>query len=219
MNKIPVYFMPGLAASSKIFERIKLPEDKFEKYFLEWFLPEVNETLESYVSKLAKKIKHENCVLIGVSFGGIIVQELKKLVNPKKVIIISSVKNRDELPLKLKFTSSTKLYKLLPTGLICKMHFLEKYFSPKSLIGKRLKLYNLYLSNNEKTYLDWAIENVLIWNRTETDAEIIHIHGNEDAVFPIQYVKDPIIVPKGTHIMIIDKYKWFNENLPAIISE
>ena len=38
MSKIPVYFMPGLAASSIIFENIKLPEDTFEMHFLEWFV-------------------------------------------------------------------------------------------------------------------------------------------------------------------------------------
>ena len=39
MNKIPVYFMPGLAASIAIFERIKLPESEFEMFFLEWEIP------------------------------------------------------------------------------------------------------------------------------------------------------------------------------------
>ena len=34
MSKIPVYFMPGLAASPTIFENIKLPEDQFEMHFL-----------------------------------------------------------------------------------------------------------------------------------------------------------------------------------------
>ena len=39
MEKIPVYFMPGLAASTTIFERIHLPEDIFEIFFLEWVIP------------------------------------------------------------------------------------------------------------------------------------------------------------------------------------
>ena len=48
MSKIPVYFMPGLAASPTIFENIKLPEDQFEMHFLEWFLPNDKESIESY---------------------------------------------------------------------------------------------------------------------------------------------------------------------------
>jgi len=45
MNKIPVYFMPGLAASSTIFEKIALPEAEFEMHFLEWFLPHEKESI------------------------------------------------------------------------------------------------------------------------------------------------------------------------------
>lgn len=92
MSKIHVYFMPGMAASSTIFERIKLPEEAFEMHMLEWFLPEKNETLQHYARRMANEVKHEEAVLIGVSFGGILVQEMKQFLKPKKVIIISSVK-------------------------------------------------------------------------------------------------------------------------------
>ena len=57
MNKIPVYFMPGLAASSAIFERINLPVDTFEIHLLEWFVPEKNESLQSYAKRMAEKVK------------------------------------------------------------------------------------------------------------------------------------------------------------------
>ena len=76
MTKIPVYFMPGLAASPSIFERIELPKDTFEMHLLEWFLPNKNETLQSYAKRMAEKVKHDNAVLVGVSFGGVLVQEI-----------------------------------------------------------------------------------------------------------------------------------------------
>ena len=36
---IHVYFMPGMAANSSIFEYIKLPEDLFKVHYLEWEIP------------------------------------------------------------------------------------------------------------------------------------------------------------------------------------
>ena len=39
MSKIPVYLMPGLAASTTIFERIALPDEMFEIILLEWEIP------------------------------------------------------------------------------------------------------------------------------------------------------------------------------------
>ena len=102
MDKIHVYLMPGMAASSTIFEKIKLPEAIFEMHLLEWVLPKEKETLQDYAKRMAKKITHEDAVLIGVSFGGILVQEMKPFLKVKKVIIISSVKSNTELPRTMK---------------------------------------------------------------------------------------------------------------------
>ncbi len=62
MAKIPVYFMPGLAASSLIFENIKLPEAIFEIHLLDWQIPKEKETLTAYAKRMAAEVKQENAV-------------------------------------------------------------------------------------------------------------------------------------------------------------
>jgi pimeloyl-ACP methyl ester carboxylesterase len=216
MEKIPVYFMPGLAASSTIFERIKLPEDTFEVLLLEWEIPLDNETLTAYAKRMAMNIKHENPVLIGVSFGGILVQEMARFIDARKVIVISSVKSNLEFPRRMKIAKTTKAYKLIPVKLILNVENLAK-FSFGDKINQRLKLYEKFLSVRDRRYLEWAIEQVILWNRTEVDKKVIHIHGDADDIFPIKYIENCIIVKGGTHIMILNKYRWLNENLPKII--
>ena len=218
MNKIHVYFMPGMAASSSIFENIKLPEEMFVMHLLEWELPLSKESLFDYAKRMAGKIDHKECILIGVSFGGILVQEMKQFLNPKKVVIISSVKSNVELPRKMKIARTTKAYKLIPTKLFENVENLAKY-AFGDYVKNRIKLYEKFLSMRDKNYLDWSIEQIINWNRVEADEEIIHIHGDADEVFPIKYIKNPIVVKGGTHIMIINKYKWLNENLPKILLE
>lgn len=219
MTKIHVYFMPGMAASSSIFERIHLPTYIFEVHLLEWVLPNKNESLKEYAKRMAKNIKHENVILVGVSFGGILVQEMKPFINPKKVIIISSVKSNAELPRRMKIAKTTKAYKLIPTKLFENIELLAKFTFGSSILKQKFKLYEKFLSVRDKVYLDWAIEQIINWDRTEIDNEIIHIHGDADEVFPIIQIKNCIQVKGGTHIMIITKYKWFNENLPKIMLE
>lgn len=216
MNKIPVYFMPGLAASPSIFERIELPKDTFEMHLLEWFLPNKNETLQSYAKRMAENVKHENAVLVGVSFGGVLVQEMAQFLNLKKLIIVSSVKCNAELPRRLKFAKTTKAYKLLPTGLMQDVELLTK-FAFGDVLKKKLKLYEQYLHRREKDYLDWAIEQMVCWERVEVDSKVIHIQGDADEVFPVKNIKNFINVKGGTHLMILNRYKWFNQNLPKII--
>ncbi|MFV8466667.1 alpha/beta hydrolase family protein [Flavobacterium sp. LB1P62] len=218
MSKIPVYLMPGLAASTAIFERIALPEDVFETHLLEWEIPLDNESLMDYTKRIAQKIKHKNPVLIGVSFGGILVQEMAKYVDARKVIVISSVRSNLEFPRRLKIAKTTKAYKLIPMSLIANIESLAK-FSFGEKVNQRLKLYEKFLSVRDIRYLNWAVEQVILWDRTVVDENVIHIHGDMDDVFPIKNIKNCVVVKGGTHIMILNKYKWLNENLPSIILE
>ncbi|MFV8322431.1 alpha/beta hydrolase [Flavobacterium sp. LB3P21] len=216
MSKIPVYLMPGLAASTTIFERIALPDEMFEIIFLEWEIPLNDESLTVYAKRITEKIKHKNPVLIGVSFGGILVQEMAKYVEARKIIIISSVKSNVEFPRRMKIAKTTKAYKLIPMNLIANIESLAK-FSFGEKVNQRLKLYEKFLSVRDIRYLNWAVEQVILWDRTVADEKVIHIHGDMDDVFPIKYIKNCVVVKGGTHIMILNKYKWLNENLPSII--
>lgn len=213
---IHVYFMPGMAANSSIFENIKLPEDHFKMHFLEWIIPKKDESLKSYALRMNKYVKHENVVLIGVSFGGVIVQEMAKSLDLKRLIIISSVKCREELPRRMRYAASTGLFKLIPTSLLDYVDHFEK-IAVGDFIKKRAKLYRQYLSVRNQRYLDWAIKNMVLWNCAKAREGIIHIHGDKDEIFPIKYISDCITVKNGTHIMILNRYRWFNKYLPQLI--
>lgn len=225
MNKdiVHVYFMPGLAANPSIFEYIILPEEKFKTHLLEWFVPDSNHTLEAYAKQMvSNQIKHENIILIGVSFGGILVQEISKLIKVKKLVIISSIKHKGELPTRMKLAAITRAYKLLPTQLVAQLELLNTIdilakYNFTNALSKRVKLYKKYLSVSNKKYLDWGIEQIVCWQQEEVIPNVIHIHGDKDSVFPSANIKNAIIVKEGTHAMILYKYKWFNENLPELL--
>ena len=208
--------MPGLAANSSIFEYIKLPEDQFQIHLLEWIIPSTEESLAHYAQRMNKYIKHDNIALVGVSFGGIIVQEMSKYLDLKRLIIISSVKCSDELPRRIKYAGKTGFFKLIPTSLLDYVDQLEK-IAVGEYVTKRAKLYKKYLSVRNTKYLDWAIKNMVLWACEQPVKSIIHIHGDKDEIFPYKYIKGCITVKGGTHIMIINRYKWFNRHLPEII--
>jgi len=208
--------MPGMAASTSIFERIHLPKETFTITLLEWFIPDQGMTIEAYAKKMCEHIKDDHPVLIGVSFGGLLVQEMAKHIKTQKTIIISSVKSSAEYPKRIHFTKYTKLHKVLPTGLVNNVELIAKYAFGERIVD-RLELYEKYLSVRDKYYLDWSLDAIVNWKQKEAQENIIHIHGEKDLVFPISKIKNCIPVENGTHAMIIYKYKWFNENLPTII--
>ena len=217
-ERIPVYFMPGMAASPLIFSNIFLSEDRFETHFLDWFIPEKGMSFRDYAREMCQRVVHPNPVLIGVSFGGLLVQEMGRLIKVRRIIIISSVKCTSELPAKMLFARYTHLHKFLPTGLVNNVELLSRYAFGER-VGKRLELYEKYLSIRDKHYIDWSIDKIVNWKQATPLSCLVHIHGEKDTVFPIQNIKDCITVKNGTHTMIIHRYKWFNERLPAIILE
>ncbi|MBS9463827.1 alpha/beta hydrolase [Flagellimonas sp. 389] len=217
-DKIHIYLMPGMAANPSIFDGIKLPEETFELHRLEWFVPQKHTSLADYAKEMWKKIHHEKPVLLGVSFGGLLVQEMAKHRPTFKIIAVSCVKKSSELPKKMLFAKYTKVHKLLPTGLVSNVELLAKYAFGET-VTKRLHLYEQYLSVRDKKYIDWAIDSIVNWQQTDPPENLVHIHGDSDAVFPATNIKNCITIKKGTHTMIIHRAKWFNEHLPAIILE
>lgn len=213
---VNIYMMPGMAANPSIFENIKLPEPPFKIHWLEWFIPEKDETLAHYAMRMCEKIDQPNPVLLGVSFGGVLVQEMVKYIQVKKLIVVSSIKSKHEMPKHLQLLKVTKAYKILPTQLVGSMSLLSK-FALGETIKKRIELYKKYLSVDDKRYLDWAIKEMVCWEQSEPNPNAIYIHGSKDAVFPDSCGGDCIVIKGGTHVMIINKYKWFNENLPKLI--
>jgi len=208
--KKQLYLIPGTAANSKIFEQIKLPSKQFEFHFLEWMMPESkNETIEHYAARMCKNIKHKNPVLLGVSFGGIIAQEISKIINCEKIILISSVKNKRELPIKFRFIRATKFHHLF---LVKSNNTLNRFISLifKKNTQKRRDLYEEYLTFRDPLYINWAIKQTLEWKQKAALPNTIHLHGDKDIVFPIKYIKDCIRIDKGSHIMILTKSKKIN---------
>jgi len=206
-TKTHIYFVPGLAASSKIFEFLHFPNDNFELHFLDWILPiSEKESISDYAKRMADFVKEENPVLVGVSYGGIIVQEMSKHIHTKKVIIVSSIKSNKELPKRLKIIQKTKIYKLFPTYAIENIEGFFKY-AFGDFAKKRVKLYKEYLSVRDDNYLKWAIYNVLHWEQKKPLDSIVHIHGSKDTIFPIKHIKNCIPIENGTHVMIINRAK------------
>ncbi len=211
-----IYFVPGLAASKEIFKNIRLPESRYVVHIIEWKLPNKNETIEAYARRMAESVKEKNSVLVGVSFGGVMVQEMSRFLHLKKLVIISSVKTKEELPLRLKLVRRTGAYKLLPTGWALSVKDLTKLaIGPRS--KKRLTLYQEYLSVRDKTYLDWAIKQMVCWDQEEAMEEVEHIHGDSDIVFPIKNISGARIIEGGTHVMVLNKASRVSKELQLII--
>ncbi len=216
MQKIPVYLMPGLGAGAKIFKGLHLPP-QYELHDMHWEIPYKEESLKSYVLRIKQQIKHPNPILLGVSFGGIIIQELAKYITVKQLVIISSIKHQNEFKPSYKIAYKLKIYKILPVQILKKIDWLEK----KALTQRfkqKMQLYQRFLEIDDPYYIRWSIRQILAWKQTQTLPDFVQFVGEKDPVFPPKYIKAPkIIVPNGRHDMMVYQMKWFNQHLPSYL--
>lgn len=214
-----IYFIPGMAANCGIFEHIKLNDSKFKMHFVEWLEPSKNEPLQEYCKRLSEQIVSENPILVGVSFGGIIAQEIAKIIPTEKVIIISSVKDPSEFPVRINWAKKWKLYRFFPTSYFNLFEHLTKKLVSSKKIQQRIDMYQKYLSVRSVNYLDWAFKNVILWENKNPISNVYHLHGTKDHIFPHKHIKNAQLLENGTHVMVLVNARWINKKLEEILEE
>lgn len=216
MSKI--FLISGLGADTRLYNNIDIPEDN-EVVPVDWIEPHETDTLETYTQKVIYQYDiRPNSIVIGTSLGGMLAVEIAKKVDLKKVILISSIKTKKEAPTYFSAFRVLPIYKIFPKQTLNKLGFLIKsLFGP--LNDHDAWLFNDMLSKNSPKFMKWALGAVLKWDNLTIPANVFHIHGDKDRVFPVKNIKDATIIKGGNHIMIFDKAKQVNKWLKSILKK
>lgn len=213
-----IYQISGLGANEKAFKYLKINPD-FEMVYLPWIQPEKGETLLHYAERLAENINtDEEFMLMGLSFGGIITQEMNRFLEPKLNILISTVKSRKELPGFMRFSSHSNVHKLIPPKFISSENGISYALFRKVYNGKLPDLAEIF-EFRDPYYLKWSMDRIVNWKNNVEMKNFIHIHGNKDLVFPISKIKDAQVVEGGTHVMVMQKARKVSRLINQALSE
>ena len=213
-----LHFLPGLGFDYRIFQNLNLLD--FECIYVDWIDPlDKNESLVSYAKRLSEQVETDisPTMLIGHSLGGILALEISKILSVKKVILISSIRSRKELPQHFKIVNPLRL---------------DRFFT-KEMGKKTLPLwgkYHDYVSKEEQIlfksmigqqsnlYLQWALRQLSIWNpKDEFPTNIIQIHGDKDRTFPSKLIQQAnFIVKGGGHFMVYKEAATLNSMLKKV---
>lgn len=192
--------IPGLGADERLFQ----PYASNFKYTVLGGGFRMTDPFEEYIAELVKEMQTSNPILVGVSFGGLVAQELKKLLPEADVVLVSSFINLGELPFWVRIIPAEQLI-----GLAGLFHgkipgFLLGYAFSTST-SEELKLLKSIVTDTPVGYLKWAIANILKWKGTD-EKPTIRIHGRVDKIVP--YPKDhAVIVLGGGHFMVYQNHR------------
>ena len=196
------YLLSGLGTDGTVFQYLDF--EGVEVEYMEWLPPLPKETLPAYAKRMTQKITTPHPILVGLSFGGIVALEIAKQVPVKKVILISSAKERKELPWFYRFSAKLKLQKILPYTLIKRTNGFTYWLFGATSAHEKALLKEIF-RKTPTTFLKWAINAILTWKNTEIYAHILHIHGDKDRILPYKNVKDTFRITGGGHSMIVNK--------------
>ena len=207
-----IYCISGFGADERVFSRLEFGEHPI--HFISWLTPLRKESIEQYAKRMSEKIQHENSILIGLSFGGMMSIEIAKIIKLHKIILISSVKTFHEIPWWMRFAGKVKLNKFLPMRSFGVIEPIENYNLGLENPDE-FRLVREYRRNISKEYSDWAIQQILHWRNEWRAENCVHIHGGKDHIFPIRNIKADYIIADGGHFMIMNR----TENLKMMMKE
>ena len=192
-------FVPGLGAD----ERVLLSfQEKFDCLFFEWEIVKEKEPISGYVQRWVRKQNFLPDFILGVSFGGLIADELKKYFPDARLILVSSFYSNAQSKNWISYLFpliNIKLLRLLKARVFSS--FYHYFFSVNEKEQK--SLLNQIIQDTDEKFLRWAIFQIGGWKEITHKPDCI-IHGNRDRLIPAKET-DNLKKLTGGHFIIIQK--------------
>lgn len=206
------YLIPGLGADARVFRRLHLPGPAV---VLPW-LPPLGpaETLAHYAARLAQAVPlGQPCWLVGVSFGGLLAQEVGRLRPLARVVLVASLGSPAQLPRGLRWARALGLHRLVPYGLLARLPWAAQwFFGARS--GAEYRLLSDILRDTDPAFARWATAQLLAWRGPGLPGAV-RIHGTHDRLLPAGRAFIDYPVPGAGHFLVVSHAR----QLSAILRE
>lgn len=209
-----IYCISGFGADERVFSKLDFGDN--DVHFIPWKIPEKHETIDSYATRMQKDIQHANPILVGLSFGGMMSIEIAKLISVEKVVLLSSISTRRELPLYMKIAGNLRLNRIIPMKPYPILEPIENYNLGVETKEEKILLRE-YRHNLNLQYSNWAMNEVVNWKNEWIPPNLVNIHGSNDHIFPIRYVKADYVIKGGGHLLPMNNADEVTEILKKIL--
>lgn len=209
-----LHFIPGVATDRRVFAEVDLPAH--DCVYLDWMPVQEDERLEGYAKRMAARVEEASPILIGYSFGGIMAIEMAKHLGDATVILISSIKSYRERSFGMWLTASLNLHRLVPVEIGKDLRFAYTWMNdPQS--PSEVAFIELMRETLDPAHTGWAIDQAVHWRHHAHTPRLFHIHGDQDRIFPIRYIRNCIPVRGGTHLMLLNKGREISGHIDHIV--
>ncbi len=212
------FFISGLGANERAFEKLKI--SKLNSVFLPWLKSEANESLESYSKRLIHEFDiTQDDVLVGLSFGGIVAQQIALILGLKYVILISSFRTKEDLNKIFQFGLRNKLFRLMPSF---KFPIISEAVAITLNAGSpdSKPIIKEMLDQTDMEMVKWSIQKIYELDQP-IKPEIIkyNVIGTQDRIIDMWKNETTYEIEGGSHFMVYEKADEVSRILNQIISK
>jgi hypothetical protein len=210
-----IYLVPGLGADGRLFGRLTWDEG-MQRTAIRWIEPLQHEKIGDYALRLSRQIDtSQPFVLVGVSLGGVMSIEIAKHICPEKIVLISSIKHKNEKPFYFALGSLFHATIWPPKNKTIYTLMVRMFFG--KLSDRQFEIFKDMVHKTSPAFMKWAQMAIASWENTKIFDNLVHIHGSMDTIYPAVFIKSYIPVKGGTHYMIVNKAREISLILNEII--
>lgn len=177
-----------------------------EQIKIKWLNNLEDESINEYSRRLIETYSiGENDKVAGLSFGGILAQEIARILDHQEVILISSFRDITDLKPLYRFGLKTGLYKLTPGFRIPIVDEIIAYNLNSNNQNSKPLLREM-LEQTDYNLLKWSLEKIAQLPLNPVDMFIAHnIIGNKDKILRTWSNEYTTIIEGGSHFMVYEK--------------
>lgn len=196
-----IYLLPGVGCDKRLFSRIELPGHEVK--VLEWPPFSKGCTLAELAADMRAGVDAtQPHILAGVSMGGMVAQELAALTKPTHVVIISSWKGPQEMPMPIRMMRGKHPERMLTPALFKHTLPLVRWQMGVET-PEDVALLDALVQAHPLDQLKIQINACLSWEGPAVPVQhLTHIHGDKDRLMPLAPIVDAEVVHGGTHFMV-----------------
>lgn len=202
MDSNRYYCFSGLGADARIFG--PLEKAGISLIHIPWQEPLPRETIAQYASRLGQHILDPEPRILGLSFGGMIAQEIAKQRRVDQLALISTVTTPKEMPHWMRWAGACRLDRVVPLKSYAWLEPIQN--RNLGVDGSDLTLLELvreYRKSVSPGFLQWSVGEILRWKFDGSSAKkTIRFHGSQDRLFPPPARADMRWIEGGGHLAV-----------------
>ena len=210
-----IYCIPGLGLDHRLFEKLSI--SGVELKYIDYIEPLSDEPIAGYAKRLSEKIEDTTFSILGMSLGGILAVEISRIKKVESLFLISTVKNKSEVPNIFKYMDLLPTKNKIASKLAIDASVAFKpYYDKSDAAGN--KLFDAMIRSASVELLAWGIQEIANWKfNEEINCPFYHVHGTADLIFPIKNIDKAETVKGATHYMLYNNDDDISKRIEARI--